>query len=53
MNLIYRTKKDRELQPVAAACAKQALDNMTQNFCETEKTDFSQWLCRAIENLKR
>jgi DNA-binding MarR family transcriptional regulator len=52
INLIYLSKKGRELEPLAAACAQKALDEMTQNFNENEKTIFSQLTQRAIENLK-
>jgi DNA-binding MarR family transcriptional regulator len=51
INQIYLSKKGRELEPAAAACARQALDEMTRNFSENEKNTFSQLLQRAIENL--
>lgn len=52
INLIYLTKKGRELEAVAAAAAQQTLDETTKNFTETEEAAFSQLLQRAIENLR-
>ncbi len=52
INLLYLTKKGRDLEPAAAECARQALDQMTKNFTEAEEAAFSQLLQRAIENLK-
>lgn len=52
INLIYLTKKGRELEPGAAACAQQALDEMTQKFDASEKAAFAHLLQRAIENLR-
>ena len=51
INLIHLSKKGRELEPTAAACAQQALDEMTRNFSETEKNAFAQLLQNAIRNL--
>lgn len=51
INLIYLSKKGRELEPAAADCAQQALDAMTQNFSTAEKAVFSELLQRAIQNL--
>jgi DNA-binding MarR family transcriptional regulator len=52
INLLYVTKKGRELEPLAAACAKKALEQMTQHFSETESAQFAQLIQRAIENLR-
>lgn len=52
INLLYLTKKGRELEPAAAACARQTLDEMTKNFSEPEEAAFSALLQRAIENLR-
>lgn len=52
INLLHLTKKGRDLEPAAAACARQALEQMTKNFSETEESAFSQLLQRAIGNLK-
>lgn len=52
INLLHLTKKGRDLEPTAAACARKALEQMTNNFSETEEAVFSQLLQRAIENLK-
>lgn len=51
INLLCLTKKGRELEPAAAACARKALDDMTRNFSEAEEAAFSQLLQRAIQNL--
>lgn len=52
INLIYLTKKGRELEPLAAENAQQSLDDMTCGFSEEEKKQFAHLLSRAIENLK-
>jgi MarR family transcriptional regulator, organic hydroperoxide resistance regulator len=52
INLIYLTKVGKEIEPIAAACAKKVLDEMTRNFSAEEQTLFSNLLKRAIENLK-
>lgn len=52
INLLYLTKKGRDIEPLAAACATKSLDEMTQNFSETDKAVFSQLLQQAIENLR-
>jgi DNA-binding MarR family transcriptional regulator len=51
INLIYLTKKGKELEPAAATCAQQALKEMTNNFTAEEEAIFSQLLQRAIVNL--
>lgn len=51
INLLYLTKKGRELEPAAAACARKALDDMTRNFSEAEEATLSHLLQRAIQNL--
>jgi DNA-binding MarR family transcriptional regulator len=51
INLIYLTKKGREIEPAAAACAQKALEEMTQNFTPEEEAQFSGLLQRAIQNL--
>jgi DNA-binding MarR family transcriptional regulator len=51
INLIYLTKKGREIEPAAAACAQKALEEMTQNFTAEEEAQFSGLLKRAIGNL--
>ncbi len=52
INLIYLTKQGKELEPIAAACAKKCLDEMTYNFTEEEKERFGNLFLKAIENLK-
>jgi DNA-binding MarR family transcriptional regulator len=52
INLLYLTKKGRDIEPAAAACAQKALDEMTRNFSADETTAFSTLLQRAIENLR-
>jgi DNA-binding MarR family transcriptional regulator len=51
INLLYLSKKGREIEPLAAAAAQQALDEMTRNFAPEEKNTFAQLLQRAIQNL--
>ncbi len=51
VNLLYLTKKGREIEPLAAAAAQQALEEMTKGFTMEEKTTFAQLLQRAIGNL--
>jgi DNA-binding MarR family transcriptional regulator len=51
INLIYLTKKGREIEPAAAACAQKALGEMTRNFTPEEEAQFSGLLQRAIQNL--
>ncbi len=53
INLLYLTKKGRELEPAAAACARQTLVEMTQNFSPEEEVALSKLLQRAIQNLCR
>lgn len=52
INLLYLTKKGREIEPIAAAAAQQVLDEMTKHFNEEEKTSFAQLIQRAIQNLR-
>lgn len=51
VNLLYLTKKGREIEPLAATAAQQALEEMTKGFTMEEKTTFAQLLQRAIGNL--
>lgn len=52
IKLIYLTKKGRELEAAAAACAQQSLYEMTKDFSEAEEAAFSQLLQRATKNLR-
>ncbi|TAH20090.1 MAG: MarR family transcriptional regulator [Cytophagales bacterium] len=52
VNLIYLTKQGRELEPLAAECAKKCLDEMTSGFNDEEREIFASLLLKAIENLK-
>lgn len=52
IKLIYLTKKGRELEAAAAACAQQSLYDMTKDFSEAEEAAFSQLLQRATKNLR-
>jgi len=51
VNLLYLTKKGREIEPLAAAAAQRALDDMTKDFSPEEKNVFAQLHNRAIHNL--
>ena len=51
VNLLYLTKKGREMEPLAAAAAQRALDDMTKDFSPEEKNVFAQLHTRAIRNL--
>ena len=51
VNLLYLTKKGREMEPLAAAAAQRALDDMTKDFSPEEKNVFAQLHNRAIHNL--
>ncbi|MEZ4962885.1 MAG: MarR family transcriptional regulator [Saprospiraceae bacterium] len=52
INLLHLTKKGRELEETAAACAHRALEEMTKGFTEEEEAILSQLLRRAIGNLR-
>lgn len=52
VNLLYLTKKGREIEPLAAAAAQRALDDMTKDFSPEEKNVFAQLHNRAIHNLR-
>jgi MarR family transcriptional regulator, organic hydroperoxide resistance regulator len=51
VNLLHLTKKGREIEPLAAAAAQRALDEMTKDFSTEEKNIFAQLHQRAIRNL--
>jgi MarR family transcriptional regulator, organic hydroperoxide resistance regulator len=51
VNLLHLTKKGREIEPLAAAAAQRALDEMTKDFSTEEKSIFAQLHQRAIRNL--
>jgi DNA-binding MarR family transcriptional regulator len=48
---LHLTKKGREIEPLAAAAAQRALDEMTKDFSTEEKNIFAQLHQRAIRNL--
>lgn len=52
VNLIYLTKKGRELEPIAWQCVQESLNIMTKGFNSEETLLFEQLLIRASDNLK-
>lgn len=52
VNLIYLTKKGRELEATAESCAQQCIEKMLTNFSEEEISLFHTLLLRATHNLQ-
>ena len=52
VNLIYLTKKGKELEKIASDCAQKSLDQMTNGFSIEEKSLFHTLLLKASDNLK-
>jgi DNA-binding MarR family transcriptional regulator len=52
VNLIYLTKKGKELQSLAAEAAKQVLNQTVKGFTKTEQAAFSGFLQKSIKNLE-
>lgn len=53
VNLLYLTKKGKELEKKSAECAQKVLDEMTSDFSEEEECMFKTLLQKAIKNFKK
>ena len=52
VNLIFLTKKGRELETKASGCARGCINAMLKNFSDHEEKQLKDLLVKAIENLE-
>jgi DNA-binding MarR family transcriptional regulator len=53
VNLIFLTKKGRELELKASGCAKGCLNTMLRDFSDADEIQLKELLVRAIDNLEK